>query len=275
MIADLHVHSHYSDGADSMEEVLKKAREQHVTHLSFVDHDTVAGLAEAKVLGEAYDMTIIPGIEISAFDFKRNRKVHVLGYDYVLQSSHIQELCQPVLERRHAHSLWQIDQIRKSGIELNPDEILASVMPGKVIYKQHIMRQLTDAPYHSSEYKNLYQSLFKGDGVAAGDIIYADVFDAIRAIKADGGLAVIAHPGQLDSYDLIPELVPIGLDGIELYHPDHTQTDHQKIQTLSQHHNLITTGGTDYHGAFGPPSQPGDLSKFVGDRHPFCPPFVK
>ena len=88
------------------------------------------------------------------------------------------------------------------------------------------MQHLTEAVYTSSEYKQLYKSLFKGEGVAAGDIEYIDAFDAVQAIMADGGIAVVAHPGQLNSYDLIPELVEIGLNGIERNHLDHTSEDH-------------------------------------------------
>lgn len=280
MKADLHVHSDYSDGSDSVETVFKKAKEYGVTHISFVDHDTVAGYEAISQLGEMYGITAIPGIEISAFDFKRDRKVHILGYDYSPNAYHINSLCSHILEKRQAHSLWQIEQIRQSGIEVDADLIVAGRDTGTTIYKQHIMNVLTDSPYDSIHYQNLYKRLFKGEGVASGDIVYADAFDAVRAIKADGGTAVIAHPGQLDSYDLIPELIEAGLDGIERNHPDHTESDHQKVERLSDQYNLIMTGGSDYHGHYGPPTQIGshqsptaelcrNSSKFVGDRYPF------
>ena len=82
MKADLHVHSSYSDGSETVETVMKLAKERGVTQISFVDHDTVKGLPEVIMLGEKYGIEVIPGIEISAYDFKRDRKVHVLGYNY-------------------------------------------------------------------------------------------------------------------------------------------------------------------------------------------------
>ncbi|WP_156288939.1 PHP domain-containing protein [Oceanobacillus salinisoli] len=251
MKADLHVHSHYSDGADSIQEILRKAKVNGLTHLSIVDHDTVDGLEAAVNLGKKYGISIIPGIEISAYDFKRKRKVHVLGYSYRPEAVHIKAVCQPILEKRQKHSLWQIKQINNLGYRLDEQAIMEAARPGRTIYKQHIMHHLTNAGHDSVEYRELYRKLFKNNGVASGDIEYADVFEVVEAIVTDGGLAVVAHPGQLDSYDLIPELVEKGLGGIEKYHSDHTDLDHQRVDTLAKRYNLVMTGGTDYHGIFG------------------------
>ncbi|MFJ7825919.1 PHP domain-containing protein [Psychrobacillus sp. NPDC096623] len=259
MKADLHVHSRYSDGSEHAETVMQLASQRGVTHISFVDHDTVKGLPEVLELGEKYGIVVIPGIEISAFDFKRNRKVHVLGYNYHPKAIHIQTICNPLLKRRQEHTLWQIDQIRAAGYELDIATIKESAKPSETIYKQHIMHYLTDAAYTSPIYKELYKSLFKGNGVAAGDIQYIDVFEAVQAIVADGGIAVVAHPGQLDTYELISELVEVGLGGIERNHPDHTAEDYQRVEVLAEKHGLVMTGGTDFHGSYGATIEIGDI----------------
>ncbi|UOQ94689.1 PHP domain-containing protein [Halobacillus shinanisalinarum] len=260
MKADLHVHSHYSDGSDSVEEVIKQAKANGVTHISFVDHDTVDGLPEIIMLGEKYGLEIIPGIEISAYDYKRDRKVHVLGYHYHPEALHIKSVCQPILERRQQHSLWQIRQINKAGYKLNAEAIMETAWPCRTIYKQHIMNHLTGDAYASPEYKELYKRLFKNGGVASGDIKYVDAFAAVEAIVADGGMAVVAHPGQLESYEMIPELVEAGLEGVERNHPDHAEEDHQKVEALAKQYNLVMTGGTDYHGSFGASIEIGSLT---------------
>lgn len=259
MKADLHVHSNYSDGSDSAESVMKQATERGVTHISFVDHDTVKGQSEVLKLGDKYGIEVIPGIEISAYDFKRDRKVHVLGYNYEPSAVHIQSICDELLKRRQSHSLWQIEEIITAGYELEVEAIMETAKPSETIYKQHIMHHLTNAHYTSAEYKKLYKSLFKVDGVAAGDILYVDVFDAVKAIVADGGIAVVAHPGQLDSYDLIADLVPYGLGGIERNHPDHTIVDHIKVDALAKRFNLMMTGGSDFHGSYGATIEVGDI----------------
>ena len=86
----------------------------------------------------------------------------------------------------------------------------------------------SDHHFETPLYQELYQTLFKGDGICARDIDYVDAVAAVKAIKADNGYAVLAHPGQLDSYDLIPELVKNGLDGIERDHLDHSTEDRSK-----------------------------------------------
>jgi len=248
---DLHVHSSLSDGSDSYRKVLETARENDVEILSFVDHDITSTYRPASFVAREFGIRLIPGIEISAYDFKRERKVHVLGYNYDPDAGNIHKLTKPLLARRHAHSIWQIGQIRKYGIDANAERIISRLIHGQTIYKQHIMEDITDAPYMSEEYQNLYRKLFKGTGPAAGDIEYIDVKEAIRAIKADHGLVVIAHPGQLDSYDMIEECVDLGIDGIEQFHPDHGPEDIKRAGLMAKRHGLFTTGGSDYHGHFG------------------------
>ena len=82
------------------------------------------------------------------------------------------------------------------------------------------------------------------------DIEYVSAFDAIDAIKKDGGLAVLAHPGQLNSYYIIPQLLTKGLDGIEINHPSHSEEDIKRIKKIADFSGLILTGGSDFHGDY-------------------------
>jgi fructose-1,6-bisphosphatase/inositol monophosphatase family enzyme len=120
-----------------------------------------------------------------------------------------------------------------------------------VLYKQHIMQVLIDAGLTDAINSDLYRSLFKGDGICAREIEYVDVFDALAAIKADGGCAVLAHPGLQESYDLVPALVDAGLDGIELFHEIHAPDDHARVLEIAREHGLVVTGGSDAHGTLG------------------------
>lgn len=250
-LVDLHVHSRISDGSDSIDELLHKAHEQHIQMLSIVDHDTTDSYALAYEKAQALNIKLIPGIEISSFDFKRNRKVHVLGYNYDLEAQHIRAITEPLQAKRHAHSIKQVEALQDAGINVQLEEISNIARNSTVIYKQHIMDAITNFDYDSAEYKQLYRKLFKNDGPAAGDIEYIDYKDAIRAIKQDHGIAVIAHPGQLDSYNAIEESIALGLDGIELYHPDHTLEDIKKVIAIAERYQLLLTGGSDYHGSYG------------------------
>jgi predicted metal-dependent phosphoesterase TrpH len=257
--ADLHVHSTFSDGANTVEEILYMAKKRGLTHISFVDHDTVKGIPFALEIGKSVGVTVIPGIEISAFDFTRNRKVHILGYMFDEHAVNIQELCAPLLKRRHKNSIWQSQQLIDNGYGLSLHKLDEGCKRSRVLYKQHIMAAMMDLPYTDLDYQKLYKNIFKNDGICARDITYVDAIDAVQAIKADGGLAVLAHPGQMDSYEMIPKLVDAGLDGIELNHSDHTEEDKKKIMLYATKYNLALTGGSDFHGKFGADIEIGDI----------------
>lgn len=249
--ADLHVHSTMSDGSNTFAQVLDQARERGIERLAFTNHDTTAGLAEARELGERMGVQVVGGIEVSAYDFERGRKAHILGLGVEEGAPALAALCGPLLERRNANSLWQLDRLVEADYAVDVERALALGRASTCLYKQHIMAALTDEPYPSAGYRTLYRSLFKNGGICDRDIDYVDVRDAVRAIVEDGGLAVLAHPGQLDSYDLLPSLVTCGLGGVERFHPDHGFVDHARCADLAARYGLVCTGGSDYHGAFG------------------------
>lgn len=268
MKIDLHVHSHYSDGSLSIQEIVETAKSENITHLSIVDHDTIAHIPTARKMGEQAGIAMIPGIEISAYDFDRKRKVHILGYNFDDDGSHIQTLCQPLLKRRHEHSLWQLKQIKTAGYLIDERKMKESIGPDGILYKQHMMNGIINASYDSAEYQKIYRHLFKGKGICAGDILYVDAKEAVAAIKADGGQAVLAHPGQLDSFEMIEELVKCGLDGIERNHYDHSLKDVIKVERYAKEYGLFMTGGSDFHGDFGKEIQIGNIICPTNDIEP-------
>lgn len=251
MRADFHVHTDISDGSLGLRETIQVAKENGVTHMAITNHDTVKGLKEAIKEGDRKSIIIIPGIEISAYDFVNKKKVHILGYNFELEGKNIRKLCDPILERRNENSIRQIDILKINGYKINTQNILRKSVNSEVIYKQNIMAELIEKGYTDEIYSDLYKKLFKNGGICSGDIEYVDVFEAVKAIKADNGIAVLAHPGQLDSYGIIDKLVAQGLDGIELNHMDHTEEDVTKIKGYSDKYGLILTGGSDFHGEYG------------------------
>lgn len=251
MKADLHIHTDISDGSCDIKETIRLAKENNVTHLGITNHDTVKGLEEAILEGAKAGIKIIPGIEISAYNFESEKKVHVLGFNFDIEGKNIKKLCDPILERRNSNSIWQINQLICNGYNINTVNILNRAKNSRVIYKQHIMAEVINADYTDKNYSALYKQLFKAEGICARDIEYVAAKKAVSAIKADGGIAILAHPGQLDSYNIIDELIKVGLDGIELNHLDHSEEDHRKVIEYCRKYNLIATGGSDFHGNYG------------------------
>jgi predicted metal-dependent phosphoesterase TrpH len=238
--------------------VLDQACEWGLTHLAFTNHDTTRGLSTALALDGRHGIRVIGGVEISAFDFERNRKVHILGLGLFSEDAPtIAALCEPVLRRRHENTLWQMEQLEKHGVAFDRAAIYQAAQDATALYRQHIMEQLTDAPYASSAYQRLNRLFFRDGNICERDIEYVDARDAVQAIKEDGGIAVLAHPGRLDNFAFVPALVDAGLDGIEKYHPDHNERDLRVVEQLARDHALIVTGGSDYHGRYGAPAHVG------------------
>jgi phosphoribosyl 1,2-cyclic phosphate 1,2-diphosphodiesterase len=248
--ADLHCHTTISDGSDTIPQVIAAAHEAGLQYIAVTNHDTTKGLLQAYREGKTQGITVIGGIEISAFDFKRNRKVHILGYGLQEDSPYLQALCNPLLRARNLLSHEQLAVLREHGYPVTAQEADYYSTDSGVLYKQHIMQVLVDKGMTDSVYSDLYYRVFKNGGIVSRDICYVDAADAVDAVQKDGGYAVLAHPGQLDSWDLVPELAEKGLAGIEKYHPDHTGADCLRAQELAEQYGLFVTGGSDYHGKF-------------------------
>lgn len=255
--ADLHLHSVASDGSDGADRIIAQAKKHGLTHVAFTNHDTTRDLNEAARAGEEGDVRIIGGIEVSAYDFARKRKVHVVGLDVREDSPALAALCADTLARRNENARWQLDRLLEAGYEVNVAKVEAYAARSTCLYKQHLMAALTEEPYESLAYRTLYRSLFKDGGICARDIDYVDARDAVAAIVEDGGLPVLAHPGQFDSWDFVSELVQCGLAGIEMMHPDHSPADEKRAFELAEEHSLFCSSGSDYHGTFGAPPHVG------------------
>ncbi|QRG69066.1 PHP domain-containing protein [Brevibacillus choshinensis] len=257
MKVDLHCHTNLSDCSHSFEEIVELAVKEGVTHLAITNHDTTLGLVQMVEQGKAKGVEIIPGIEISAYDFARNRRVHVLGY-YV-QPGHpaIDRICSPLIERRHQASAVMVQTLIEAGYELTWEQVMSYAKGGTGVYKQHIMHALIEKGYTTSIYGDLYKKLFsrgqngEKPGIAYIPLEYVTAKDAIAAIRQANGIPVLAHPGQYGSFEAVPELVEFGLEGIEVWHPLHDTDAEDRAKQLAVQYDLIMTGGTDFHGFYG------------------------
>ncbi|MFC0525122.1 PHP domain-containing protein [Pontibacillus salicampi] len=255
---DLHCHTSTSDNTMSISEVIYHAKENGITHLAITDHDTTAGLAEAEQIGIEAGVTIIAGIEISAYDYKRDKRAHILGYHVSADNEELYHLCNPMVKKRHFASYEMVQKIAKAGYDVSWEEVQAYAKHSTSVYKQHIMHALMDKGYTDRIYGPLYKTLFaKGtaeteEGLAYTPIDYLDAIDAIRTINDIGGIAVLAHPAQFDNYEAVEEWTKHGLKGIEVYHPDHDEGLEAKTKQYAKTYGLIQTGGSDFHGGYGP-----------------------
>ncbi|WP_211745649.1 PHP domain-containing protein [Paenibacillus sp. Marseille-Q4541] len=257
MKVELHCHTNLSDGSCSFTEVLELAAQEHISHLAITNHDTTVGLGEMVNQGKESGIEIIPGIEISAYDFVRNRRVHILGYEIEPGNKAIADLCDPLIQQRHEGCQRAVETLIQAGYDITWEQVMKYAEGGTGVYKQHIMHALIEEGYTDSFYGDLYKTLFSRgrDGETAGlaytPMEYVDAERAITAIIAAGGVPVLAHPGQYESFEFVPELTSYGLQGIEMLHPLHGPQDEQRAARLAKEYNLFVTGGSDFHGSYG------------------------
>ncbi len=242
--ADLHVHSTVSDGSYSIQKIVDKAVAKGLDVIALTDHDT---LSQAEQIPESTPIRVIPGIEISAFDYVKNYRAHILGYG-ISDTGMVEKFVHPVLEARNANSLKQIAVLNENGFQIDVEKVKKA--DGKYIYKQHIMDYLLEEGRVSELFGDFYYQTFKNGGVCDFDIQYANPKDAVRTIKEAGGVAVLAHSGQQQNFDLIPDLVKCGLDGLEYNHHSHSAKDHCYIRAYADKYHLFLTGGSDCHGRY-------------------------
>lgn len=256
---DLHCHTWKSDNNQSIGEVIRIAQERGVTHLAITDHDTTAGLGEAIRLGKEAGIEIVPGIEISAYDFKRKRRAHILGLYVTPGHPALDALCGPTVRLRDELSRRMVDRLISAGYRISWERVQAYAREGTGVYKQHIMHALLDEGYVDGIYGPVYDKLFKraenGEpGIAYLPMTYVDAADAIAAILDAGGVPILAHPGQLGNFEAVEEWAKAGLQGIEAYHPSHREEHTARALGLAERFGLVVSGGADYHGFYGNPS---------------------
>lgn len=253
---DLHCHSKVSDGSLAPFELVQLAKLCGVTHLAVTDHDTTRGYTESLYYGQMLGVEIIPGIEISAYDYRRNKRAHILGYFIEPGHPAIDEICRPLVEQRNRASMSMVEKIIEAGFEISWAEVENIASGGTGVYKQHIMHALVQRGYCDGIHSDLTRLLFsRGEesdppGIAYNSLDYIDAIDAIAAINTAGGVAVLAHPGEFYNFDTVPEWVQAGLQGIEVYHPSHDQESIELSLELARRFDLVMTGGSDYHGAY-------------------------
>ncbi len=248
MRADLHCHSHYSDGFYSPEEVLLRAKSSGVTLCSITDHDSMEGAEEKRACAKALGICYLDGWEVSAY---LKGKVHVLGYG-----------CQ----RKEAYRAFV--EARKEGAVLRAQEMIERANRvlnlSLTIDHAQAFHQKENAPLHTMHvvrafakelgvyYGDLYEQLFAEGKEAHSTLCRPTPQEAVDVIHACGGKAFLAHPARilLDEHEkkvLLDHLVDGGLDGIECYHSAHTAVDTEYFLRYASSRRLLVSGGSDFH----------------------------
>ena len=135
---------------------------------------------------------------------------------------------------------------------VSPELIMKCATGSTNIYKQHIMQALMECGYTTTIFGDLYNMLFKKESRinVLMEATYPEPAEIIEAIHEAGGIAVLAHPGFYDNFELLEELIPLGLDGVEVWHPENTPEQQEQLMAVAKKNDLLMTGGSDFHGAY-------------------------
>lgn len=250
MIGDLHCHTTLSDGSLGIEDIIVQAKKTGIDFISITDHDTMSSINRAKVLGERYGVQTIPGVELSAWDKKRNRKVHILCYA-PQKPDRLEGLCIKSCEIRRKCAAEMVENVMKL-YPITVESVMKHATGSKSIFKQHIMHALIEYGYTTHFYGKLNHKLFNHeDGISVVEREYPDVNFVLDLIHSAKGVAVLAHPMKYDSVELLEELAQNGkIDGVEAYHYSATEEQQQKLIETAEKYDLIVTGGSDFHGLY-------------------------
>lgn len=247
-MVDLHTHSTVSDGTMSPSELINHANEKGLKAIALTDHDTVAGIKEAKKAAENTPLILISGVEIS-IDWKQG-EFHLLGLGVDENSKVLNGLLENIRHERTVRNLKIIQKMQKAGFSINYSEIERNA--GGVIGRPHIAAYMQKEKIVKTVQEAFDKYLAKGREFFI-EKKSAPLIDAVNAIKSAKGIPVIAHPMSLYlSWSKLPDAVKgfksLGIRGIEAWHPGTRYNNCKRLESLAEKLDLIVTAGSDFHG---------------------------
>ena len=240
----MHVHTTFSDGTFSPEEVVSYASKVGLHCIAVCDHDTVGGIRPSLEAGERCGVEVIPAVELTAD--KNGTEIHVLGFFIDWQDSalgqRLDELCRQRINRIHE----MVAKLKKRRVNLDAEEVFKLSGKGSV-GRLHLARVLYKKGYTSSVDEAFRRYIGNRGPCYAGriDLTPEEAIDEIIKVK---GIPALAHPGVMGRDRFIPSYVKHGLVGIEVYHTDHPPAMVRHYEEMAAAYSLLVTGGSDCHG---------------------------
>jgi predicted metal-dependent phosphoesterase TrpH len=242
---DLHIHSTASDGQMTPSEVVQCALERHLRAISITDHDSVAAIGEAREHARGTELEVISGLELGIAH--RGADVHLLGYFIDPRSGELLHALERFRRGRYRRGEKIIDKLNRLGVDLRMETVMA-IAGDSPLGRPHVADAMVREEYVVS-YREAFARYLGYHAPAYVPRSGASLEQAIDLIHRSGGVAVLAHPGVLNRDELIPEMVEMGLDGLEAYHYIHDPGTARRYVLLAHQHGLVFTGGSDCHGS--------------------------
>ena len=242
-LADLHLHTNFSDGTFSPAQLVEEAKKAGLSCIAVTDHDCVLGIQPA--LDSAGDsLEVIPGIELTAEI--NSSEMHILGYFIDQNSPPLLTELDKINEIRKNRIYEILDKLKGLGIDLDPQDVFSIAGKGSV-GRLHIAR----AMFNKGAITNIYEAFSRyigNKGPAYVGKFSLSPKEAIKLILEAKGVPVLAHPNNYNCDEFIPSFVRVGLKGLEVYYPEYSDTITRHYLQIAEKYGLLVTGGSDCHG---------------------------
>lgn len=244
---DLHLHTTASDGTLAPAALVQRAVSAGITVLSVTDHDTVAGLPDARAAAQALGVRLIDGIEITAVEDARD--VHMLAYFFDPDSPALIEF----LGRQRADRVRRVEEMAARLKELGAPIDLSALLdvagrePGRSVGRPQVADALVAAGYAESR-GDAFDRLLGDEGPAYVPRRGATPAEVIALVWEAGGIVSLAHPALLGNDAIIPRMAREGLTAIEVCHSDHDAAAERHYRGLAATLGVAVSGGSDFHG---------------------------
>ncbi|MDK2822964.1 MAG: 3,5-nucleoside bisphosphate phosphatase [Clostridia bacterium] len=249
---DLHIHSTASDGTLSPSDIVEEALLKGLKYISITDHESIAGYSILNKIKPTWKnkLKIIPGLELHTY--YKGYEIHLLGYCIDLKNIYLIKRLKELRQARTEVSYRTVQYLNKAGIKLQWKDIENITNGDVAITKAHIIAALKKSKNISRE---TFYTYFHPRGKLYLPFTDHNLEDAINLIKHAGGIPVLAHPGLIGNDNLVNEILnnfEIGLEVYYHYFGEKAVIWVEKFKKFADIHNVIMTGGTDYHGNITP-----------------------
>ncbi|MBI4429583.1 MAG: PHP domain-containing protein [Ignavibacteriales bacterium] len=242
--ADLHLHTTFSDGALTPQELVKKAQAAGLKAIAITDHDHVGALEEAVDWGKTYGVEVISGLELSATFGEKD--IHILAYFFDPTDKNLLEYLEVFRKERLRRAERIVEKLNKINIPITLDSVLKKAGEGS-IGRPHIANALLDKGL-TGTYHEAFTKYIGTNGPAYEKKFQLSPEEAMRLVTSSGGLSFLAHPGNYTTDAELLDLIRKGMDGIEVVHPSHSESRQEYYRGVVNQYFLLESGGSDYHG---------------------------
>ncbi len=242
--ADLHLHSTLSDSTFTPEEVIERARKAGLSAVAITDHDCVDAIEPALKIAKLYSIELIPAVELSSEN--KEDEVHILGYFIDWRDKWLLDKLDKMRICRIERVKKIVEKLKNHDIDINIDEIFALSGCGSVgrLHIAQIMLKRGFVP----DIKEAFRKYIGNNAPCYVSKFKLSPAEAIKIVHRAGGIAILAHPVVLKGESVLCSVINDGINGIEVYHPDHSHADTIYFLKFAASHKLLVTGGSDCHG---------------------------